>query len=111
MTLLRYLDVMSCWKKGLGSPRGPTIWTDAASVANPASGWYISHRMHRTNHTMQSGAHRKITMSLLRLREAHRRPSCCPARPEPCPPQSTVRLRSTATVFSTHRIRPSTRRA
>ena len=37
MTFLRYGAVMSFWKKGLGSPPKPTIWTDAASVANPAS--------------------------------------------------------------------------
>ena len=37
MTFLRYLDVMSCRKKGLGSPPEPTIWMDVASVAKPVS--------------------------------------------------------------------------
>ncbi len=66
MTLLRYLDVMSCWKKGLGSPRGPTIWTDAASVANPASCPIpISDYMNRrNNHAMQSHARMQISMSV-----------------------------------------------
>ena len=57
MTLLRYLDVMSCWKKGLGSPPEPTIWTDAASVANPTPRRCVSHCMNgRHNQTDQSRA-------------------------------------------------------